>query len=420
MGSETVNWYDFGDLKDAALEGNYGAVIRRVRQILGMDQRQFADQCGMSQTALWRLENRGIGGYAIDPLARIATTVQLPHDLVGLAHQPTGGEDSMQRRGFLAGAVAATVPLRAEAVQQQPDPGAVEPNGLRQVTSAYRRLDATTPSRDLADVAHPHLRLIQTMTGRTTDPVQHQRMAAAASEAASFTAWLAWDMADHGSARRWYGTAITTAQSAQNELLTAYQLGSLASFDAETGHPTTALRRLDQARRQFTGPPPPLAAAWLASIEALAHAAAHDPAACDRALAAAARHTGRISHADPVAWPWIFTFDERKLSACRLACAARLPDTPRIRVTDHDLTTAVTGGHDKQRALITLTAATTHLTRDRDPEAAFTLATRALHTGLRLASGRIADQARQFRRAAGRTTGTYADEFDTLLHTAYL
>ncbi|MEW1550509.1 helix-turn-helix domain-containing protein [Streptomyces tsukubensis] len=421
MGNETVDWHSFGDLKDAALEGNYGAVVRRVRQILGLSQRQFADGCGLSQTALSRLENRGTGGgYAMDTLARIATAIRLPHDLVGLAHQPTGGEESVQRRGLLTGAVAATVSLTVGATRPPPGHTPVEPDALRQVTAAYRRLDATTPSRDLADVAHPHLRLIQNMTGRTTDPVHHQRMAAAASEAASFTAWLAWDMADHGTARRWYGTSITTAQTAGNELLTAYQLGSLASFDAETGHPATALRRVDQARRQFTGTPPPLAAAWLASIEALAHAAAHDPAACDRALAAAARHTGRISQADPVAWPWIFTFDDRKLSACRLACAARLPGSTRVRVTEHDLTTAVTGGHDKQRALITLNAAATHLTRDRDPEAAFALATRALHTGLRLASGRIADQARQFRSAAGRTTGAYAEEFDTLLHTAYL
>ncbi|MFJ7423460.1 helix-turn-helix domain-containing protein [Streptomyces uncialis] len=422
MGNETTNWYEFGDLKDAALEGNYGAVIRRARQILGLNQRQFADRCGLSQTALSRLENRGTGGgYPMDVLACIATAIQLPHDLVGLAHQPTGGEGPVHRRSFLTDAVGLTASLSVGAAQlQTAGHTPVEPDALRQVTSAYRWLDATTPSRDLADVAHPHLRLIQTMTSRTTDPVQHQRMAAAASEAASFTAWLAWDMADHGSARRWYGTAITTAQTTGNELLTAYQLGSLASFDAETGHPAAALRRVEQARRQFTGTIPPLAAAWLASIAALAHAAAHDAAACDRALAAAARHTGRIHQAEPVAWPWIFTFDDRKISACRLACAARLPGNPRLRVTDHDLTTAVTGGHDKQRALITLNAATTHLTRNPDLEAAFALATRALHAGLRLASGRVVDQARHFRRAAGRSVDAYADEFDSLLHTAYL
>ncbi len=392
VGNHNVDWHAFGDLKDAAGQGNYGAVIRRVRQILGLGQREFADRCGLSQAALSRLENRGgRGGYDMDILARVATAAGLPHDLVGLAH-PTGGEGPVLRRDLLTAAAAAAVPLLPGATPHHtPD----EPGILRQVTSAYRRLDATTPSRDLAE---------------------------AASEAASFTAWLAWDTADHGSARHWYGTAITTAQHTGNELLTAYQLGSLASFDAETGHPHTALRRIEGARRQFTGPLPPLAAAWLASIEALAHAAGQDHAACDRALTACARHTGRIPQADPAAWPWIFTFDERKLSACRLACAARLPHSPRIRITDHDLTTAVTGGHDKQRALITLNAATTHLTRDRDPEAAFALATRALHAGLRLSSGRVADRARIFRRTAGRhgTAGGYADEFDTLLHTAYL
>ncbi|MER5357478.1 hypothetical protein [Streptomyces sp. NPDC002785] len=47
----------------------------------------------------------------------------------------------------------------------------------------------------------------------------------------SFAAWLAWDMADYGLARRWYGSSIKAAHASGDKLLAAYQTGSLAGFD---------------------------------------------------------------------------------------------------------------------------------------------------------------------------------------------
>ncbi|MEU0689545.1 helix-turn-helix domain-containing protein [Streptomyces uncialis] len=417
-----IDWDAFGDIKDAARTGNYGYVIRRARQVAGLSQKDLADGVGLSQTAISRMENRGpTGTYNMEMLAKAATVVGIPFELVGLASQSRTGQSSVERRNFVltAAVSVAAAPLSSRRASP-PEHETSQPAALRLVTSAYRRLDASSPSRDLADVIAPHLRFIQGTVKNTPDPAVRQHLSAVGSEASSFLAWLSWDMADHGSARRWYGSAITAARQSGNTLLTAYQMGSLASFEAELGNAHAALSLMEEARRQFGTPPPPLASAWMSSIEAVAHAENGDHRACGRALRTCVQHAERIADADPVAWPWIFAFDERKISACRVTCAARLGGATTVGASEQDIAIALTSGHDKQRALLSLDVAAGNLAvRDRD--AAFTLATRALTEGLRLRSGRVVEKARRFRRGQTATaTSSTVREFDTLLHTAYL
>ncbi|MFI1168471.1 hypothetical protein ACH4UM_34015 [Streptomyces sp. NPDC020801] len=120
---------------------------------------------------------------------------------------------------------------------------------LRLTTSAHRRLDGTTPSRDLADTVYGHIRLIQTITRTAAGDADRARLAAVGSEAASFAGWLAWDEGDHGSARSWYGGAVKAARTAGNALLTAYQIGTLAQFEAHAGNGVEALNLARRARR---------------------------------------------------------------------------------------------------------------------------------------------------------------------------
>ncbi|MFJ9029068.1 multiprotein-bridging factor 1 family protein [Streptomyces sp. NPDC102274] len=422
MGKEKIDWHAFGDLKDASQAGDYGRVIQRARQIAASTQGDLANSCDMSQAAVSRLENRGVGAYNTATLASAANALGLPFELVGLANQHMNGHPPVERREFLAAAVAATAQPLASAVSSpaQPEWDNSQAAALRMATSSYRRLDATIASRSLAETVQGHLRLIQTVADLAPDAPHRARMASVGSEAASFAAWLAWDMADHGSARRWYGSAIGAARGANDILLCAYQTGSLASFEADTGNPHEALRLVTHARHQLGPNTPSLAAAWLSSIEAIAHASAGAHQACGKALQACEQHAARIPDAEPVAWPWIFAFDERKIAACRITCAARLGPVHRMRVSDETIATALRGGHDKQRAFLTLDVATRYLAAG-DAEAAFTLAGRALAEGIRLRSGKIAERARALRRSYSATSPpSMVREFDNQLHTAYL
>ncbi|MFJ9179411.1 helix-turn-helix domain-containing protein [Streptomyces sp. NPDC102360] len=422
MGTQSIDWMSFGDLKDAARTGDFGYVIRRVRKASGLTQAQLGTACDLSQAAISRLENNGAGAYIMETLAKAATALGLSFELVGLANQQPNGTSPVERRAFLnlPAAMVAAPKTNGSAQPALPEWDNTQAATLRVATSSFRRLDSTVASRDLADSMKTHLQLIQSIAGEAPDNAHRARMASVGSEAASFAAWLSWDMADHGSARRWYGSSIKAARGSGDSLLAAYQTGSLASFEAETGNPHEALRLATQARRALGPALPHLASAWLSAIEAVAHATSGQRRACDRALKACAYHAELITAADPVAWPWIFAFDERKTAACRITCTARLGQPLHTRISESEIASALSSSHDKQRALLTLDVATGYLAT-KEVDTAYTLAQRALQEGIRLRSGRITERARELRRAySSPRPPRIVRDFDDQLHTAYL
>ncbi|WP_406469253.1 hypothetical protein [Streptomyces sp. NBC_01594] len=100
-------------------------------------------------------------------------------------------------------------------------------------------------------------------------------------------------------------------------------------------------------------------------------------------------------------------------------CGARLGRS-QWGLSSQEIATALSSGHEKQRALLTLDVATGHLSTGR-VDSAFALATRAVQDGVRLRSGRIVERARAFRRSyATATPPGIVRDFDTLLHDTYL
>ncbi|MFB7323404.1 helix-turn-helix domain-containing protein [Streptomyces sp. NPDC056190] len=415
-----MDWAANKALREAARDGDYGLVIRHARRAIGLTQRQLGEACGLSQSAMSRLEDRGVGTYNMNLLASAASHLGIPPNLVGLADYDRNGNSTVERREFLAGVAAiAATPAMPQHQAPPPDWDSGQAAALRVATAAFRRLDANVGSRDLTDAVQAHLRLIQRVAAQAPDASHKARMAAVGSEAASLVGWLAWDMADHGSARTWYGSAIKAARTAGDPLLAAYQTGSLAQFEVEAGNTAEGLRLTTRARRQLGPDLPAIAAAWLASIEAIAHATTGDERATERALRSCEQHTARVPREDPPPWPWVFSFDERKVASCRVVCGARLGRSW-WKLTSSEITAALSSGHEKQRALLTLDVATGHLSTGRI-DSAFALATRAVHDGVRLRSGRVVERARAFRRTyTSPTPPGIVRDFDTLLHDTYL
>ncbi|MER6330519.1 helix-turn-helix transcriptional regulator [Streptomyces sp. NPDC001034] len=415
--------FQAGPIRDASRAGDYGRVIELARRGREMTQAALGQALGVSQSAVSRLEKRGQASYSTDVLAAAAAHLQIPPKLVGLADGRTAqvqvrDDDPMYRRTVLGGALAAMAAPVLAAVPDPHDTMGGQAAALRLTTSAYRRLDGTTPSRDLAEAVDGHIRLIQTITRTVTSDADRARLAAVGSEAASFAGWLAWDKGDHGSARSWYGGAVKAARTAQNPLLTAYQIGTLAQFEAHAGNGVEALKLARRARRVLGEQSPAVADAWLMSVDALGYAVAGDRRGADRALVES-RTAAEALTADqePPPWPWVFSFTPDKVAACRVTCGARLglPDWVREENVE-----ALTSGHAKQRALLMLDIAAGHLAGGR-VEAAFALATRALEAGLRYRSGRIVEGARGLRRSL--TTSSppkVVRDFDERLHGVYL
>ncbi|MFE7958626.1 helix-turn-helix domain-containing protein [Streptomyces sp. NPDC057413] len=415
--------FQTGPIRDASRAGDYGRVIELTRKGHQMTQAALGQALGLSQSAVSRLEKRGSASYSTDVLAAAAAHLQIPPALVGLADGRTAqvqarDDDPMHRRTVLGGALAAiTAPLLAPAPDPRDTTGG-QAAALRLTTSAYRRLDGTTPSRDLADAVDGHIRLIQTITRSATGEADRVRLAAVGSEAASFAGWLAWDKGDHGSARSWYGGAVKAARTSGNALLAAYQIGTLAQFEAQAGNGVEALNLARRARRVLGEQRPAVADAWLLTVEALGHAAAGDQRRADRALTESrAAAEALTTEQEPPPWPWVFSFTPEKVAACRVTCGARLQLPAWVLAEDVE---ALATGHAKQRALLVLDIAAGHLASGR-VEAAFALASSALDTGLRYRSGRIVERARAVRRSL--TTASppkVVRDFDERLHGVYL
>jgi tetratricopeptide (TPR) repeat protein len=177
-------------------------------------------------------------------------------------------------------------------------------------TAAFRRLEPTTPARDLQPAVDAHLRLVGRRAGRGPT------YAAAAAEVARFGAWLAWDQRDHQRARVLYRQAARYADRSGSQVAAAYMRGSWALWAAETGQAVEALR----IGRQVPGVP--AIRPWLATMRATVSASTGD---ADEALTAL-RDAERALKVEqqPPSWSFIYPFSASKLQAYTGRCYVRL------------------------------------------------------------------------------------------------
>jgi len=228
---------------------------------------------------------------------------------------------------------------------------------VRHTTAQYRGDDEHRPAPELIGPVLRHVRYLDRLADQYPD------LAAAASEAASYAAWLFLDLDNRATARDYYRSAIRRAEQAGSATLHAYQLGSLAQLAADTGHGVGALRLAGEAADLIGPDAPPVAHGWVAATQALAHATVRDVraamAALDRAQAAEGGHP---------AWPWMTPFSAAKLAAYRGQVEIRLlrPQAARVALT------AALGAWPaptKQRAVLLVDLAATHSRGDTNEAA---------------------------------------------------
>jgi hypothetical protein len=323
-----------------------GTPLQRHRRALGMTQEQVVDQLRNEVGPAHGYPNLGIDANAVSRHERGIIAIPRPPypELYAKLYRttvgtlwPPGRIEAMERRRFLQ-AMAATTGAALL-------PGAdASTEAITAVTGGFRRLEATTPAAELRGPVGAHLAFI---AGRLE--CGGGQLAAAASEAAGFAAWLAVDQADDAAAGRHYRRAVGYAERSRSDVLAAYMLGSMALWAAETGRGSEAQRLIGRAQQRIPPTAPPTVQAWSAAIEGMAHAAAGD---ADAALAACKRaETAAAAGHEPM-WPWLYPFDATRLAAYVGACATRLrlPRTavPALREALGGLGEART----KQRALV--------------------------------------------------------------------
>lgn len=403
------------DIRAALATCDLARVLEQARLTRGWSQGGLARAVGYSQSWVSRVVNRQ-QSLTVDQVRELAGRLGIPIHLLRFADAPAPerGADPTKRRDFgkaiAAAAIAPAQPARPQSTETDTDAGTAQT--LRAITGGQRRLDAASPSPDLARGAIAHVELTGRTLVRARSTPFAPGIAAAASEAAGFAAWLHADMDDAGSARGYYRTAVRNARLAGDPLLAAYMLGSLAAFETETEDAAAGLALADEAARLLGPDTHPTAAAWLACTRAVAHAALGDSAAADHQIAAAERGAEHADNTDPP-WPWVFPFSTAKVAGYRALTGVRLH-------RPHDARAAFSEAFGrarppaKQGAVLMVELAGAHADAG-DVDEAFSLAGESLRIGVRFRSDRLISRVRRFRRSYQGPAAACVKELDDRL-----
>jgi transcriptional regulator with XRE-family HTH domain len=401
---------------EALASCDFATLMEEIRRAYGWTQQQMALAVGYSQSWVSNVLRRR-QALTVDQVREISRRIGVPVHLIRFGN--LGGDDPTKRRDFGKAMALALVPVPARAVVDE----TTAPT-LIAITGAQRRLDAATSTRELVRGVTAHVELANRILARAGKTPYAAEVAAAASEAAGFAAWLHADMYDIGSARAYYRMAISHARRARHDLLAGYMLGSLAAFELDCGDPEFALTLVGEARQQIGATPYRSPRAWLDATEAVCFAAGRrDPEAASHALTRAARIIDHDRRTEPPPWPWVFSFDHAKLSGYRALVAVRLT-RPEDALAAFTETLSAAQPAPKQRAVLMLEVATAArqdgaARRDKDRvEESFRLACEALAVGVTYSSDRIIDRARRFRREYSGPATSGVREFDDQLRSA--
>lgn len=395
---------------------DFATLLEEIRRARGWTQKQLASAVGYSQSWVSNVL-RSQQPLTVDQVREISRRIGVPVHLLRLGDP--GGDEPTKRRDFGKAMALALVPLPTRAAIDEATASA-----MMAITGAQRRLDASTSARELARSVVAHVEMANRQLARAAQSPFAADVAAAASEAAGFAAWLHADMHDIGSARAYYRMAIDRARRAGHDLLAGYMLGSLAAFEIDCGDPEYGLALIARGRQEIGETPHVAPRAWLDATEALSVAAARrDADAAWRALARAAKTVEQDRGSDPPPWPWVFPFDEAKLAWYRALVAVRLNHPADALAAFAESLSAVHAA-PKQRAIVMLevaTAARQDGTSKHDGgriDEAFRLAGDALELGVTYSSARVVERARRFCREYPGPTMGRVREFDDKLRSA--
>jgi len=394
----------------ALAEGDVATILAEIQRVKRWTQEDIGRILGYSQSWVSKVIRRR-QTLSIDQIRDVAQRLGVPLHLLRVGTR--GAYDAAKRRDIGKALAFAPLILSMGPAPRRTEADETTAPTLTAITGAQRRLESTTPARDLAQAALAHLELANRILAQAAHTKFAHDIAAAASEAAGLTAWLHADMHDLGTARRYYRLSITAARRADHPLLAAYMIGSLAAFEIEHQDAALGIVLLREARRALGGHPPPIARAWLSSIEALGHASCGDQVAALAALGEAERAVAAGErHATPP-WPWVFPFDYGKLAGYRASVMVRL-GRGEDAVTSFTESLASARPSAKQRGVI-LTEIASARCQAGDLDEAFHLAGEALSIGLTYRSERIMHHVRVFRRNYSGPVTAKVREFDDRL-----
>lgn len=216
-----------------------------------------------------------------------------------------GGDRPVKRRGFVfLSGLALTAPAHQWLINE-PGPLVSGLSGRRVSVALADRLMAMIPElRAMDDVAGGGtvLSLAQQQFGiiaelldqASYDEPTGRRLLVSLAELGQLTGWTAFDAGQQSLAQRYYVAGLRAAHSADDRVLGAHILGSMAYQAACEGHPQEAITLVDTAVAGVRGRATPRLLTSLYSRQPYAYATLGDATGCTAAISKARTHAERI------------------------------------------------------------------------------------------------------------------------------
>jgi tetratricopeptide (TPR) repeat protein len=173
---------------------------------------------------------------------------------------------------------------------------------LEQAVGGFARSYPSTAPTVLARPVLEHFRDVTRLLDSPLPVARRARLAVVAGHLAGLAGSLAFDLRDEAKARAYFTVAVQGADDAGSPDLAAWALATRSLIPTYTGDPAAALRLLQEAQDRARGHVSSSRLAWLAALEARAHAGLGDVAAsrialgrADRAMERAEPEGGRFA-----------------------------------------------------------------------------------------------------------------------------
>jgi tetratricopeptide (TPR) repeat protein len=194
---------------------------------------------------------------------------------------------------------------------------------LRASPSCWRAASPKESPRALLGPVEGHLGNVATLLAGS--PPLRPQLCSIAGETAALAGWLAWDIEDRPAAAGYFRVGLEAAKEADDRALGAYLVGSSCVQPAYRERPFARLRRLEGRTFGFArSDASPSTRAWLATLEAEAHALAGDTSNCLRLFDEAEAAMSRTAGEDESRRPRVAFFDRDYLDGERGVALARL------------------------------------------------------------------------------------------------
>ena len=248
--------------------------------------------------------------------------------------QPESILDDMQRRPFLQGlgafigraaASAFIEPWErlSRALRQPSRVDRATVTSLASLTVMLEGRESQENPRALLGPVEGHLGNVATLLAGS--PPLRPQLCSIAGETAALAGWLAFDIENRPAAASYFRVGLEAAKEADDRALGAYLVGSSCVQPAYRERPFARLRRLEGRTFGFArSDASPSTRAWLATLEAEAHALAGDTSKCLRLFDEAEIAMSRAGEEDEARRPRVAFFDPDRLTGERGVALARL------------------------------------------------------------------------------------------------